>query len=143
MVEARKFANEKKMQPVIEQQSSTKKVGANQEKKGKKKSWKTALFSFWRSSSSEKKAKQQPNEKSCPKRRGHVSGPVYGVVGAATTIGGGQWQRLAVSGPMSSQFHQKKMKGYEDGIGIAYVSLERLNQPEYDSKTYGPVYLVS
>lgn len=147
--EARKFANEKKVHPVVGEESGKKQVTKQEKKKGTKKSWKTALFSFWKlSSSSDKKTKQLPREtsKSChntvyAQRRGHVSGPVYGIEGGVAATSGKQWHRLAASGPLTSLFHQKKRKGKMDEI--PYVSLDKLNQPEYDAKTYGPVYLVS
>lgn len=140
MEEAKKYANENKMQ------SKEIKNVEKQEIKSKKKSWKTAFFSFWKSSSN-KKAKQQylNNEtkngsKNYPKRSGHFSGPVWSVTG------GGQRVRVRVrhqaSGPLMGLFNQMKGKEGEKNE-ISYVSLESLNRPAYDAKTYGPLYLVS
>ncbi|KAL2933542.1 Glucose-6-phosphate isomerase [Bienertia sinuspersici] len=141
--EARKFANEKK-QRQKEEESSSKKQVTNEEKKCKKKSWKKALISFWKTSSSsfnKQHSKEISKASNNPKPRGHFSGPVGGAVAGT---GSGPLHRLATSGPLAGVAqHQKlkKKKGKRDEI--AYVSLEKLNEPVYDAKTYGPVYLVS
>ena len=134
--EAKKYANENKMQ------SKAIENVEKQEIKTKKKSWKTAFFSFWKSSSN-KKAKQQylNNEtkigsKNYAKRSGHFSGPV-GFVAR-----GGQRVRHQASGPLIGLFNQMKSKDGQENE-IAYVTLESLNRPAYDAKTYGPLYLVS
>ncbi|XP_021757307.1 uncharacterized protein LOC110726697 [Chenopodium quinoa] len=131
--EAKKYAKEKKHKQAKEEKRGKNQASSSGVKKGGKKSWKSAFLSFWKSSSS-KKAKKQAKE--TPKNRGNVSGPIHGGAGVtATAVGAGYWPRLAFSGPLTNMFHQRKR---EDDI--PYVNLERLNEPEYDAKTYGPVY---
>uniref|UniRef100_A0A803L9M7 Uncharacterized protein n=1 Tax=Chenopodium quinoa TaxID=63459 RepID=A0A803L9M7_CHEQI len=112
--EAKKYAKEKKQKQAIEEKSGKKRGSSSGMKMGGKKSWKTALLSFWKLSSI-KKAKKQAKE--TPKQCGNVS-----------AIGAGYWPQLAFSGPLTNMFHQRKR---EDDI--PYVSLERLNEPEYDA----------
>lgn len=136
--EARRHANSKEVFPG----ESVKIQQLNVEKKSKKKSWKTALFSFWKTTE-KKQSKEFPKEASMvshsanPKRSGYVSGPVYRHRGGKAGPDADIRNQVRASGPLTSLFHAKKVND------IPYVSLDMLSRPQYDAKAYGPVYLVS
>ncbi|GAB4841903.1 hypothetical protein Ancab_011859 [Ancistrocladus abbreviatus] len=123
---AKRYADNKKSH----EERSKKQQSGN---KRSKKSWKTALFSFWRR---EKKGQphieaEQPRDTHFPwpnpKRRGHTSGPLHQ---KKETVG--SRHHRPTSGPINNLL----------STGIPYVSLEKLTRPQ-DDEAFGPIYKVT
>lgn len=105
-----------------------------QEKKSKK-SWKSTLFSWFKSDNKTKPLpKPERNPHTPNKRRVHVSGPIYT---AATTIDN-RPRRRPMSGPIPGLFNPSMRTEME----IPYMCLHQFTTPN-TNHNYGPIYLVT
>ena len=113
--------------------------GRSNEEKRSKKSWKNALFSWWKADKKSKPSVEQvqPCSRISDPRRGHVSGPIYGSSSSKRTDS--RRQRRPTSGPLLTNLFNPTRRAEAD---IPYASLNQLNI-SHGAQAYGPVYLVT
>ncbi|KAF5181544.1 Transcription factor hamlet like [Thalictrum thalictroides] len=99
------------------------------------KSWKTALFSWFKVDKKQKPPRAWPSSHTNSYlKHGSLSAPIYGSSGRKAT----PFVTHRVSGPISNLL----TLGASQQLNIPYVTLDELNHPTA-SQAYGPVYLVT